>query len=149
MAEGLYYSESEYVLEFGEEEAIRLTDEDALGAVDSNKMDAAIERASAEIDAYLAKRYQLPLASTPREVEEIAAALVRERLHSIFPTDSVTAAAKLARQRLRDLATGVAVLVDATGAQPDTQVLGPDGITTSAPARVFTAAKRGRFASLT
>lgn len=149
MAEGLYYSEAEYLLEFGEEEAIRLTDEDALNAVDSDKMDTAIARASAEIDAYLAKRYQLPLASTPRKVTEIAAALVRERLHSTFPTESVTAAAKLARTQLRDLSTGIAVLVDAAGAQPDTQVLGPDGITTSAPARVFTATKRGRFASLT
>lgn len=146
MAEGLYYTQQQYLDAFGEDEALRLTDEGNTGIPDADAFTRAITDASADIDSYLAIRYALPLAEpVPRVIVSIAQALVREKLHGTFPTDTVTKQADLARKALRDLSTGTAKLVDAAGVQPSQTVASASGIRVSAPARVFSAEKLARY----
>lgn len=147
MAEGLYYSQEQYIAAWGMDEALRLTDEEGNEVPDANAFTRAIADASADIDSYLAGRYALPLAApVPRVITSIAAALTREKLHGTFPTDTVTKQADLARKQLRDLAQGVAKLVDAAGVQPSQELPSSNsGIQVSAPPRVFTADKLARY----
>lgn len=147
MAEGLYYSQAQYIATWGMDEALRLTDEENSDVPDSDAFERAIADASADIDSYLAGRYALPLAEpVPRVITSIAAALTREKLHGTFPTDTVTRQADLARKQLADLSAGRAKLVDAAGVQPSQQLPpSASGITYSAPPRVFSADKLNRY----
>lgn len=52
----LYCSVDDFEIEFTQEELARLTGDSTGAVVDTNKIDLAIERASAIIDAYLSKR---------------------------------------------------------------------------------------------
>lgn len=135
----IYYTQADYISRWGDQELIRLTDEDGTGQPDSFTFDQAAADASADVDAYLAGRYPLPLAEPfPRVLKSIAGALIREKLHSQFPTEQVTREADLARKQLRDLATGTAKLLLDTGAEAPLPVNAATGITWSAPDRVFT-----------
>lgn len=145
MAEGLYYTQADYVDRYGLEEAVRITDTTGSGVPDAGAFDSAIADVSADMDTYLSSRYALPLQPVPRVLKSIAAALVREKLHTQFPTDSVTREADLARKQLRDLATGTARLVLETGTEPEPQSSGGNAIRASAPARTFTADKLAGF----
>lgn len=145
MAEGLYYTQVDYVERFGLEEAIRITDESGAGEPDTTAFESAIADVSADMDAYLSSRYALPFDPVPRALKSIAAALVREKLHTQFPTDTVTREADLARKQLRDFATGLARLVVKTGEAPAPAPTGGDAIRVSAPARTFTADKLASY----
>ena len=145
MAESLYYTLAEYLERFGEAEAIRITDAEGAGVPDEYVFAQAVEDASADMDAYLAGRYPLPLPSIPRVLKSVAAALVREKLHGTFPTETVTLEADRARKLLRDLASGTAKLVLEDGDEPETASPGPSGVLVSAPARVFTAETLAKF----
>lgn len=146
MAQGLYYTQQQFIDAHGLDEALRLTDEDGAGIPDADAFTTAIADVSADIDSYLAGRYTLPLAEpVPRVITSIAAALVREKLHGTFPTDAVTRQADQARKQLGDLATGKAQLVDVGGAQPDQGVSTASGIRVMGPARVFSADKLARY----
>lgn len=135
----IYYTQADYISRWGDQELIRLTDEDGTGQPDSFTFDQAAADASADVDAYLAGRYPLPLAEPfPRVLKSIAGALIREKLHSQFPTEQVTREADLARKQLRDLATGTAKLLLDTGAEAPLPVNAATGIAWSAPDRVFT-----------
>lgn len=59
-----YASSADLAERITESELIRLTDEDDLGEVDTDKVSAALEAADVEIDSYLAARYSLPLADS-------------------------------------------------------------------------------------
>lgn len=54
------------VLAFGERECVSLTDRKFTGNIDDEVLDGALNRASAEIDSYLAGRYPVPWPDTPR-----------------------------------------------------------------------------------
>lgn len=56
-----YATTADLQLRITESELIRLTDEDDTGAVDTDKIVAALKAADIEIDSYLAGRYPLPL----------------------------------------------------------------------------------------
>lgn len=139
MAAGIYYTQADYIARWGDAELIRITDADGTGQPDSFTFDQAAMDASADVDAYLAGRYPLPLAEPfPRVLKSVAGALVREKLHSEYPTDTVTREADLARRQLRDLATGTAKLLLDTGEEAPLPANGGTGIAWSAPDRVFT-----------
>ena len=48
------------------DELIRLTDDAGSGAVDSGKLTEAIDDGAAEIDGYLAGRYEVPISTAPQ-----------------------------------------------------------------------------------
>lgn len=111
-----YLTGDEYVARFGEEETVRLTDQDRKQIVDKKRLEAALTDATDTAESYLGVRYPLPLTPVPPIVKGIVAALAREKLHSQRPTPQVTAEGDRARTMLRDLSAGRMTLPDATGA---------------------------------
>jgi phage gp36-like protein len=109
-----YLSQAEYLERFDEQETIDLTDPEG-NAIDPDELAAAMEAGQSVADAYIGKRYTIPLSSPPTLVKDIVADLARERLHTLHPTDEVTARADRARAMLRDIAKGVMELPTATG----------------------------------
>ncbi|MEC5319306.1 phage protein Gp36 family protein [Brenneria populi subsp. brevivirga] len=62
----MYAARGDMVLAFGERECVSLTDRDFTGDIDDAVLNGALDRASAEIDSYLAGRYPVPWPDTPR-----------------------------------------------------------------------------------
>jgi phage gp36-like protein len=111
-----YLSVADYVLRFGDQEATRLTSEGVQPpARDDTKIEAAINDSEDEIDGYLSRRYQLPLATTPRVVASWTARLAREKLHKTRPIPEVVREADLVRQQLAQVSSGTFRLIDVEG----------------------------------
>lgn len=66
-------------LKFGERELIQLTDTEApyQDAINMDKLNAAMQEANSEIDAYIGSRYALPLAVMPPFLVNIGCNLAR------------------------------------------------------------------------
>ena len=64
-----------------EETLIGLTDDEDLGVVNTDRVDAALETATVVIDGYLASRYSLPFSSTPPILSSICVDLAGHLLH--------------------------------------------------------------------
>jgi len=80
----MYCTQAQMIERFGEPLLVQLTDRDGAGIVDSAVIDAAIADASAEIDMYLAARYELPLSTVPLTLTRLACILARD----VLATDS-------------------------------------------------------------
>lgn len=65
-----------------EDELVQLTDDAGAGTVDAGVVAAAIEDADEEVDAFLAVRYSLPLATVPALVRRISGSLAICQLYS-------------------------------------------------------------------
>lgn len=70
----------------------------------------ALADAAADIDAYLAGRYALPLASVPPVLERIACDLARYRLYDRAPTEAVRQRYEDAVRVLEQIARGTVTL---------------------------------------
>ena len=75
-----YATPDDMVSRFGEGEVIALTDRGQTGTVDPTVASSALDDASAEIDTYLAGRYQLPFVGTPRFIAGLCCDIARYRL---------------------------------------------------------------------
>lgn len=60
-----YATPDQFIKTFSERETISLTDEKRTGAVDSDKLEFALTRASNVIDGYLVGRYKTPWPDSP------------------------------------------------------------------------------------
>jgi len=129
-----YATQQDLVDRFGNAEMLAIGDRDQDQVIDVTVVTGALDDASALIDTYLGKRYDLPLAATPPALVPIAAALARHALYAANPPEDVRAAHDDALRFLRDLAAGKAVL-DIAGSEPASAV---GKALTSAPDRVFT-----------
>ena len=120
-----------------EEMLTQLTDDAGEGAVDQEQVDAAIERADAEIDTWCGALYRTPFSPAPAIVRELsadlAAALLYGRRGSDIPA-AVQAQAKAARDLLKAVCKGEVRL----GAPVSDNSSGPSRIETSGPERLFT-----------
>jgi len=122
-----YVTVQEYVSLFGERETIRLTNEVAPGpgdavTYDSAKVQDALDDASEVVDSYIGKRYVTPVASPPRIIKGWVRNLARYQLHVDVNrvTDTVQAAADLARAQLKDVVAGNLTLpIEEGGTAPD------------------------------
>jgi phage gp36-like protein len=119
---------------FGSEELAQLSDRINGTVIDVTVVALALADANAEIDSYLAVRYQLPLASVPDVLERIASDIARYRLCDI-PPDEVR---KRYEDAVRDLkrASDGSLVID--GASP--LVKSPTsggGVACKAPSRIF------------
>ncbi|MBU1611244.1 MAG: DUF1320 domain-containing protein [Proteobacteria bacterium] len=65
---------------YGQDQMLVLADRDNDGELDSAVMDRALADADAEVDAFLARRYQLPLAEVPDVLQRIACDIAVYRL---------------------------------------------------------------------
>ncbi|MDP2431269.1 MAG: DUF1320 domain-containing protein [Pseudomonadota bacterium] len=95
---------------YGEDELIQLTDRAGDGVADVAVVARAIADAEAEIDAYLANRMALPLATVPAILERLAAAIVRHSLYKDAAPETVEKARDAAIALLRDVSAGRASL---------------------------------------
>jgi len=107
-----YATRERMIRMYGEAELIGLTDRLGMGVIDDAVLDTAIEAADATIDASLAGRYRLPLATVPDSVAHAACDIVRFSLYTDDPGDAITARWQSALRFLADLRDGKAVLLD-------------------------------------
>ena len=114
-----YCTQSELLNQTTTAELVQQTDDTGSGSVDSAKVDAAINAASATIDAYAGARYTLPL-QTSEKIKQLCVDLaiyeLEKRRRRI--REATLAARDAALSFLRDLARGRAVLDQPAGAQP-------------------------------
>jgi phage gp36-like protein len=92
---------------FGADELTQLADRANTGTWDPAVVTATLLDTDAEIDAALASRYPLPLATTPLILTGIACDLTRWRLWSSAAPERVQKAADNARKMLLAFANGV------------------------------------------
>lgn len=114
-----YCTQDDLLNQLTEAEMIQLTDDAGAGSVDSNKVDSALNGASATIDAYAGARYSLPLQPSEKVKQlcvDLAVYELEKRRRRI--REATLAARDAALSFLRDLALGRAVLDQPIGAQP-------------------------------
>lgn len=134
-----YATQQDLADRYGADELRAVSDraDPPLGAIDAAVVAKALGDASEEIDGYLAKRYQLPIAApVPGVLVGLACDIARFRLHRHIPPDDVKDAYTRAVKRLQEIAGG-SFLLQIAGVQPVQG--GTDIAMLEAPARVFTA----------
>ena len=108
----MYATPADMVSLFGEREVIALSDRALAGAIDAAVLADALEQAAAEIDAYLAGRYALPLARVPRLLMRICCDIARYRLcgNDTQETEPVRNRYKDAHRMLTEIQRGALTL---------------------------------------
>lgn len=118
----------------GTDELLQVADRDHDGIVDASVVDAAIDAAGVQIDAWLGTRYALPLQPVPAIVKSWAVALARYTLHRDGAPDHVVRDQKDALTGLQAAASGRMALPSAlTGGQPATPAGGGIGVSSEVP----------------
>ena len=121
---------------FGEQELIELTDRANTGAINATVLTQALIDADAEINAYLASRYTLPLASVPPTLAKCAAEIARYQLYDTRASEQVKARYDDAIKFFKLLASGSVSL----GLDPVNQPVADVGsVQVKAGTRVFNA----------
>lgn len=105
-----YASQTDMTRRFGEAELIQLTDRQGVGAIDTQVLGDALNSADAEIHAYIAGRYPVPLPAVPPIIVQIACDIARYRLWADRASDEVRRRYEDARALLDRIARGLAVL---------------------------------------
>tara|TARA_B100000029_G_scaffold326008_1_gene318475 strand:+ start:592 stop:1014 length:423 start_codon:yes stop_codon:yes gene_type:complete len=114
-----YASQADMINRFSERELIQLTDRNNTGAIDATVLDRALADATAEIDGYLAARYQLPLTSTPTVLVRVCSDIARYHLHDDHIPEPVETRYKASVDLLRQVSMGrVSLGVSDTGDEP-------------------------------
>ena len=129
-----YAVQQDLIDRFGNDELLQVADRDGDQVVDATVVTKALEDADELIDSYIAKRYDLPLASVPARLVRLACDIARYYLHKDDPTESVETAYKDAVAFLRDVSAGKAEL-DVGGEEPTRE---GSTVLKEAPDRVFT-----------
>ncbi len=108
----MYATQSDIAARYGDNLLLMLADRDQDDTPDTDVVDQALQDASAEIDAYLAAKYQLPLPQVPAVLTRLCVDIVVYRLAA-----DADMATEERRQRyddavslLKRLATGAASL---------------------------------------
>ena len=109
-----YATQSDMTERFGAVELAQLSDRVNGTVIDVAVVARALADADAEIDAYLARRYQLPLASTPPVLVRMACDIARYRLYDEAVTEAVRVRYNDAVALLKRMASGEVELPAAT-----------------------------------
>lgn len=115
-----YCTRQQMIDRFGEPELIQLTDNGpiAQGVIDDTVLNGAIDDASAEVDGYLAGRYDLPLSVVPTVLTRIACDITRYYLYDDAVPDRVEKRYDDAVKFLRSVGKGeISLGVDSGGAE--------------------------------
>lgn len=106
-----YATQSDLVDRFGDAELIQRTNRAGGNTIDAVVLGRALADADAEIDGYLAARYQLPIATPPALLVRLAADLARYRLYGDGVPDTVRRQYEDSVSELKRLASGDMQLV--------------------------------------
>ncbi len=101
-----YATQADLETRFGADEVLQLVDRDGDGEADEGVVAGALAEAAAEIDAYLAGRYPLPLATTPGVLARLACDIARYRLYIDVAPEEVRKRYEDARRLLEGIAAG-------------------------------------------
>lgn len=111
-----YATQQNLVTRFGADELIQLTDLNNVGSIDAAVIAVALADADAEINSYLAGRYNLPLTQVSAELVRLACDIARYRLFDVRATEAVKVRYDDAIKKLRDIGKGLASLgIDEVG----------------------------------
>jgi phage gp36-like protein len=121
---------------YGQDVIVQVTDRATppAGAIDQDVVDRALADTAALIDGYLAGRYQLPLATTPSLVIDLALQIAIYKLHRFAPDEKIKADYDAAMKMLRELAQGI-VRLDVAGIEPESA--GKNDVLVESPDRMF------------
>lgn len=131
-----YATQADLETRFGNEEIAQLTDRINGSVIDATVVARAIADAEAEIDGYLAARYQLPLASIPAVLERMTCDIARYYLYDDRVTEAVTNRYKDSVRLLKSLASGEVKLDAAVILEPAVNGV---AVSSRAPERIFNA----------
>jgi phage gp36-like protein len=108
-----YAKPLDFTNHFGEVEAQQLTDLNDQGSVDGVLLSLSLSDAADEINSYISRAYKLPLpvSAVKAPLVRVSCDIARYRLYKDRPTDEVTERYKIARAWLKDVSSGLAVLV--------------------------------------
>lgn len=129
-----YATQADLVARFTESEIGQVADTDGSGEIDPALVARALADADAEIDAALAVRYQLPLASVPPLLVRIACDLARFSFYTDAVPEVVALRQKNAVRLLADIAAGRVSLGLAT---PPAAADSGNPVLVKSPARIF------------
>lgn len=101
-----YATQADLETRFGAAEILQLADRDGDDIADSGVVAGALAEADAEIDAHLAGRYVLPLATVPAILVRLACDIARYRLMADNPLEEARKRYEDARRTLESLAAG-------------------------------------------
>lgn len=141
-----YATSADLIARFGEAQLLLLADRDNDGEIDSAVVDQMLADASALVDLHVRGRYAVPLSPVPAEIPPIVCDLARRGLYGNATEipDSVLAADKAARDLLKLIAAGTAVL-NATPAPAGDPGATKLEVLTSGPERQFTPEKMSGY----
>ena len=128
-----YATQADLETRFGSEELAQRTDRINGSVIDATVVARALADADAEIDAYLAVRYQLPLASVPAWLGRVACDIARYR-HCDVPPEEVRTRYEDAVRDLKRAADGSLVVDGASALAKSPSGI---GVASRAPDRVF------------
>ena len=139
-----YATQSDLTDRFGATELAQLTDRASGVAIDVTVLGRALSDADAEIDSYLARRYALPLSSTPAVLVRMAADITRYRLYDDRVTTAVRQRYEDAVSLLKRMSSGEVALAGSTPLTAATTGSG-NAVATKTPTQVFSADVLGGY----
>lgn len=129
-----YAAQADMVERFGEAEIAQRTNRVDGSTIDQAVLARALGDADAEINSYLAARYQLPLAATPTVLVRLACDMARYQLFSDGAPDVIRQRYQDAVSLLKRMASGEVQLDGVAALQP---AHGGQAVVSRSPARVF------------
>lgn len=136
-----YATQADLAARFGTQQLLQIADRDGDDVLDAAVVDAALADADAEIDSYIGLRYELPLASTPPRLRDIAIDVAMYKLHPAGTPEDVLQRYRDAVKWLNELSKGN-VLIDVGGEEP---AAAPDQAEFVGPERVFSRDTLGNY----
>lgn len=136
-----YATHDDMIQAFGEDELIELTDRAETGEMDDTVIAGALAAAAAEIDGYVGRVAELPLARVPANLRQMALAIARYRLSTDQSEGRVRLDYEDAIHTLEGIAKGVIVL-DLPSAEAPAQM--HSRVRGGSAAPVFTPQRLGR-----
>lgn len=128
----IYATSAQVIERHGADAVLLLTDRDNDGTADPGVLDRALADASAEIDTYVAAKYDLPLSETPEVLTRLAVDIAVYRL-------AVTAGKRIEEYRVR-YEDAVALLKRIADGKASLGLASP-----GAPSRAWTQSRPRRF----
>lgn len=139
-----YATEQQFIDQFGQQETIQLTnlEDPSAVAVDTAVLQAALDRATEEIDSFIVQRYDLPLVVLPVTLVQACMDIARYRLDNNSTRDNVEKRYDDAIRWLRWIAEGKVSLNVPVAEEGEAA----GDVIHSAPPRVFSSTSLSQFA---